>query len=216
MMDPKRIVEQGYDRIAERYLEGTQRTRAEERERYAQLLLGLVPEGARVLDLGCGAGIPTTRQLAKRFHVTGVEISTRQVELARMNVPGATFVQGDMCRLNFSPESFDAIAAFYSIIHVPQHEQPRLLRDIAGWLRPDGILVASLSTRQTDFGYEEDWLGAPMYWSGFDTTTNRRLVAEVGLHIELARIETADEDGAPVSFLWIVARKPHVAESGFV
>jgi SAM-dependent methyltransferase len=215
MTDPKRIVEEGYDRIAERHLAWAQRTRSEERERYARLLLGLLPEGATVLELGCGAGLPSTRQLAQRLRVTGVDISPRQLELARVNVPDATYIQGDMCRLDLPPESFDAVAAFYSIIHVPQHEQSRLLRNVAGWLRPDGILIASLSARRTDAGYEEDWLGAPMFWSGFDAATNRGLVEEAGLHIELERIETADEDGTPVSFLWVVARKAHSPESEF-
>jgi hypothetical protein len=48
----------------------------------------------------------------------------------------------------------------------------------------------------------------PMYFSHFDGATNQRLVAEAGLRIISAREETADEDGAPVTFLWVVATKP--------
>jgi hypothetical protein len=55
---------------------------------------------------------------------------------------------------------------------------------------------------------EADWLGAPMYWSHFDSATNRRLVTAAGLDLVEARDETEDEDGTPVTFLGVVARKP--------
>jgi hypothetical protein len=55
--------------------------------------------------------------------------------------------------------------------------------------------------------YDEDFLGAPMYWSSFDSETNRRLVEEAGLHIISAREETAEEFGERVTFLWVVAQK---------
>ena len=41
----------------------------------------------RVLDLGCGAGVPIARRLAERYKVTGVDISERQIMLVRRNVP---------------------------------------------------------------------------------------------------------------------------------
>jgi hypothetical protein len=46
-----------------------------------------------------------------------------------------------------------------------------------------------------------------MYWSSFDSETNRRLVEEAGLDVISAREETAEEFGKRVTFLWIVARK---------
>jgi hypothetical protein len=46
-----------------------------------------------------------------------------------------------------------------------------------------------------------------MFWSGYDKPTARRLLERAGFTIERARIETAAEDGKPVSFLWILARR---------
>ena len=46
--DPKQVVEEGYDRIAERYLEWARTGRAEERARYTSVLLDELPRGARV------------------------------------------------------------------------------------------------------------------------------------------------------------------------
>jgi SAM-dependent methyltransferase len=207
-MDPKQIVAQGYDAIAERHAEWAERTRTDERERYIAVLLNALPLGVRVLELGCGVGVPTTQRLARSFAVTGVDISAQHIALARRNVPTATFLQADMAALDFPPASFDAVAAFYSIIHVPREEHAALLHDIATWLRPGGLLVATMGAGSTEAAVEPDWLGAPMYFSHFDGATNRRLVAEAGLRIISAREETADEDGAPVTFLWVVATKP--------
>lgn len=206
-LDPKQVVEQGYDRIAERHLEWIHDSRTEERARYTSVLLNGLPAGAEVLDLGCGAGVPTTRQLARRFRVTGVDISARQIALARQDVPEAQFIQADITQLDFPPATFDAVSAFYSIIHVPRQEQSKLLRDIASWLRPGGLLVATMGAGSMKADYDEDFLGAPMYWSSFDSETNRRLVVEAGLHVISAREETAEEFGNPVTFLWVVAQR---------
>ncbi len=206
--DPKAIVARGYDRIAERYAAWAGQVRVEERERYTRVLLDRVPAGAPVLELGCGTGLPTTQRLAERFAVTAVDLSERHVELARRNVPAATIVHGDMTALDFPEASFAAVAAFYSITHVPREEHGRLLANIAHWLRPGGLLVAALGARSSAGAIEADWLGAPMYFSHYDGETNRRLVERAGLEIVGAREETADEDGVPTPFLWVVARKP--------
>jgi SAM-dependent methyltransferase len=207
VVERKRIVEQGYDQIAERYAAVAEQERVDERTRYTDLIMRNLSEGADVLELGCGAGGPTTRALAARFNLTGVDLSARSVELARQNVLNATFLHADMTALEFELGCFDSVVAFYSLIHVPREEQPGLLAKITRWLRPGGLFVATMGASSTEDGYEADWLGAPMYWSHFDAATNRRQVEEAGLVIESATLETADEDSALVTFLWVVARK---------
>ncbi len=207
-LDPKRIVQDGYDRIADRYLEWAPTVRSEERARYTAALLDALPPGAEVLDLGCGAGVPTTQELARRFQVTGVDISERQIELARRHVPQARFIQADITQLSLPSASFDGVAAFYSLVHVPRQEQQQLLQNIASWLRPGGWLVATMGTRPVKRDFGDDFMGALMFWSGFDSETNKRLVEQVGLTIVKAQEETAVEFGAPVTFLWVIAQKP--------
>lgn len=204
---PKRIVAEGYDAIAERYITWSAGIPDAARQRYTQTLLNGLPGGARVLELGCGAGVPTTSALAQRFTVTGVDISERQIALAREHVPGAIFMHADMTELDFPPASFDGVAAFYSLIHIPRDEQPTLLARVATWLRPGGLFVATMGARDNIGDVEDDWLGAPMYFSHFDAAVNRRLVRQAGLRLVSAREETQEEDGQPVTFLWIVARK---------
>ena len=207
LIDPKRIVADGYDIIGDRYARQAIESAAEDRERYTSMLLERLPAGAGILDLGCGAGLPTTARLAQRFDVTGVDISPRQVQRARRNVPNARFVCADMADVELPPSSFHAVVAFYSILHLPRDEHAALLRSIAGWLRPGGLIVAAMTDGggAADHAYEEDWMGAPMYWSGFDGDINKRLVEEAGLGIISAEVLTDDPDDR---FIWIVAEKP--------
>lgn len=204
-MDPKEIVAQGYDQIAERYADWTAAHRHDPRERYMDILMAALPEGAKVLELGCGSGSLTTKRLAERFVVTGVDISARQIELARQLVPSARFIHADMATLHLPPASFDAVAAFYAITHVPREEHPALLRAVKRWLRPDGLFVATMGAEPSEGEVEEDWLGAPMYFSHYDVETNKQLVQDAGLWIERAPVEFTDEDGVQIPLLWVVA-----------
>ena len=100
------------------------------------------------------------------------------------------------------------MAAFYSLLHVPRHELSGLLRKITAWLRAGGVLVATLWPDATEATFADDWLGAPMYWSGFDRATTTRLIAAAGLHLLRAEEETVEEFGVPITLLWVIAEKP--------
>ncbi|QBD82358.1 class I SAM-dependent methyltransferase [Ktedonosporobacter rubrisoli] len=209
-MNPKQIVAQGYDHMAEQYYQWVIHERVEERQYYTELLLDRLPPGAAVLELGCGVGLPTAQLLAQQFHVTGVDISARQIALAQQHVPQATFLQADMTTLTFPSASFDAVCAFYSIISVPRIEHPHLLSAIAHWLKPGGLLIATMGTHDAEEVLKQNWhqWGAPMYWSHFDAQTNQRLVREAGLELISTKEESVEQGGRPVPFLWIVAQKP--------
>ena|SRR2546426_11297289 len=150
MKDPKRIVADAYDQIGERYLEWqASQPRQEELARWLNLVHDYVKPGAHVLDVGCGAGIPLTRALSETFDVTGVDISARQIELARNNVPAARFIHGDVTKLNFSPASFHAVVGWYSLFHIPRDEQVALFRSVGQWLHPGGNPFGELRYRQS-------------------------------------------------------------------
>ena len=165
-----------------------------------------------MLDLGCATGELLTARLARRFVVTGVDISERQIELARQHVPRASFVCADMTQVRIPAACFDAVAAFYSLTHVPREELLPALALRLSWLRPGGLFVGSLGASDDPRTVEDDWLGVPMFFSGFDSAASRRLVESAGFEIVNAREETAEEDGQPVVFLWVVARKPGGAD----
>jgi SAM-dependent methyltransferase len=204
-MDPKELVRKGYDQIAARYLEWDATSPA--RLSYLQKAFELLPEGGQALELGCGAGVPCTQRLAERAHVTGVDISAAQIALARRHVPTATLMQADMMALTFAAHSFDAVVAFYSVIHLPRSEQPVLLDRVAEWLRPGGHLLLNRGIHDNPGDIEADWLGADMYWSGFDAERNLEMVRRAGFTLLEAEVHDDDEEGTPAPFLWILAQK---------
>jgi SAM-dependent methyltransferase len=206
--DPKQIVADGYDRMAERYLAWSDLRPSETRLRYLAAALELIPPSSAVLELGCGAGIPMTTALAQDRAVTGVDISATQIGLARRNVPSATFIQADMTTLAFEPATFDAVVAFYSLTHVPREEHLPLLRRIRRWLRPGGLFLASMGADDEPGEVEADWLGVDMYFSHFGARANRRLVERAGLVIERTELAVEPEDRHAARFLWVVARAP--------
>jgi ubiquinone/menaquinone biosynthesis C-methylase UbiE len=138
------IVQSGYDEMAEQYLVWSRAIEGDPRDRFLNELARRLRDGAHVLDLGCGAGVPSTKQLSERFEVVGVDISDEQLRLARANVSAATFVRGDLSRLEFEDETFDGITAFYSISHVPREEHDAVFKKVSRWLRPGGFFLASL------------------------------------------------------------------------
>lgn len=193
MDDPKSLVRRGYDLVSRVY-----RSDDADEGRYAEwldLLEARLPPQAKVLDLGCGCGVPVARRLADRYSVTGVDFSPVQIERARRLVPTATFVCADMTTVEFPDAAFDAIVCLYAIIHVPLAEQPGLLRSIARWLRPGGLLVATVGESAWS-GTEKDWLGVPggaMWWDHTDAETYRRWFADAGLAIEAERFVPENE-----------------------
>ena len=178
------IVEAGYDEIAERYLDWSLEADWPGRRLYLEHLIAALPVSAEVLELGCGAGVPATRALLDAGHrVTAVDISASQLELARRNVPEAQLVKADMTELDLPEASFDAVCAFYSLTHVPRVLHAGLLQRIATWLRPQGLFVASLGQTDNPSEVEEDWLGAPMFFSHFNADASVALVESAGFEI---------------------------------
>jgi SAM-dependent methyltransferase len=149
-----------------------------------------------------------TAALADGRDVTGVDISAAQIGLARANVPGATFLQADMTAVAFPRASFDAVVAFYSLTHVPRDDVPPLLGRIREWLRPGGVLVATMGVEDDPGGIEHDWLGVDMYFSHFSARRNRRLVEAAGFVVDSAEVRTEPEDRFAARFLWVVAHAP--------
>lgn len=167
--DPKEIVRQGYNQISHAY-RGDEAKPGTNYPRWAADVVPLLPPGGRVLDLGCGNGIPTSQIFLKEgFSVTGVDLSEVQIERARVLLPAGQWIVADMADVQFERNTFDAIVSLFAIIHVPIEEQPQLFDKIAIWLKPGGYLLVSVGWKA--WTGTEDFYGAPMYWSHEDADT---------------------------------------------
>ncbi len=204
--DPKEIVARGYDAIALRYAEWAGRVASPAMEWLLDLDARL-PDGSNVLELGCGRGVPGTRQLARRHRVTGVDISAVQIELARHHVPEASFLNADALDLEIAEGTLDAVVALYFFGHVPMREQRELIGRIALWLREGGLFLATLGAGDRGEDVDDDWLGAPMFFASLGSDSYLPLLRDCGLEPTREEVVTQHEPGhGDIAFHWVLAR----------
>jgi SAM-dependent methyltransferase len=204
--EPAQIVAAGYDALGERYRVWAAATSDPGRDRLLAEFVKRLADGSRVLDLGCGTGLPSTRELADRYSVTGVDISAGQLAEARRNVPAARFLQADIATVEFEPRCFDGVASFYALAHVPRRLHGQLLQRIASWLVPGGLFLATLGAGDSP-DWTGDWLGQQMFFSSFSPDVNRRLVAAAGLSPIIDEVIPTLEPEGPVPFHWVLAER---------
>lgn len=206
--EPEKIVALGYNEMAGDYGSWALRHERHDRDKYTRLLLDKLPAGSELLELGCGPGDPTTKTLAQRYKVTANDISESCLELARKNAPGAKFILSDMTALQFAPNSFDAVVAYYAFHHIPRERYEGLINRISTWLRPGGVFMAAMYPYDVENLVTDDWHGATMYWSSFDENKTLMLIRDAGLTVTEQSLESAIEDGKETTFLWLIAAKP--------
>jgi cyclopropane fatty-acyl-phospholipid synthase-like methyltransferase len=207
MADPRtELVGRGYDLIGEHFTEWRDRIVGDPRRDWEDDLMSRLDEGARVLELGCGSGVPDTQRLAARFRLTAVDISSEQVRRARAAVPEAVLIQADFTALELEPESFDAVVSFYAFNHVPRELLAPTFARIHRWLAPGGLLMTALGTSDEE-AWTGDWLGAPTFFSSFPPETNTQLVRDAGFDLLRDELVTFREPEGDVTFQWVLARR---------
>jgi len=185
------LVRESYDQVAELYLEA--RDEWQSTPHLDRLLVRLKP-GSRILDVGCGAGVPIDSYLAERgLEVVGLDISPRQVELATKNVPAGRFETRDMQELREGEFKVDAVISFYAIFHTPRGSHAKTFRTLASYLPPGGLMLVTMGAGEWEG--EEDLLGARMWWSHYGVEKNRELIEAAGFRVVHEEIDSsADEN----------------------
>ncbi|KAJ7289452.1 methyltransferase domain-containing protein [Mycena rebaudengoi] len=187
-----------------------------------RLLPHLPSSGARILELGAGAGDPGTALLVTlpEAHVVANDISSAQLSLLRACLASEISAgkletrEGDMMDLAFSDGALDAVVGLYSIIHLPRKEQRELLRRIGRWVRSGGWLLVNFAGKEIESSVQMGWLEEEqegkesqnaMYWSSWGPEESRHLVQEAGFMIEVEEID--GKEGPDTDFLWVLAQK---------
>jgi SAM-dependent methyltransferase len=200
-----------YDALAPRYDEWSAAIMPDVRDAWARKLDPFVESGEHVVELGCGTGVPVGRILAARYRYTGVDASPGMLAKAAVAVSDVELIHGDMHDARFAPGSLGGVVAFSSISHTPRDRHAPLLAAIASWLRPGGVFVGNLHSRDDPDGFEADWLGAgPMHWSGFDAATNLALLEAAGFTVvesEVVEQHEPEPERCIIHPLWFVAQR---------
>ena len=206
------IIARGYDQVADEY-EALESTEAPwPRLKRVRAFAADLPPGSRVLDIGCGNGVPATQELALKHEVTGIDISEEQIARAKPNVPTAMFICGDARESDLPLGAFDAIVALYLIDNIAREDYPALFRRFAELLRPNGRVL--LSAEPGDDPWQSyTWLGVPMFINTVPTAELVQLLEDAGLSVASTEFESQLEGGRPIEYAWIVAANQQLRDS---
>ena len=181
------LVRDGYDKVASIYLASRDRLKS---GKYVQQLLKYLPKQATILDLGCGAGVPVDDILLKAgYLVTGIDISSQQIILARKNCPQGEYIVRDIAELKTREYQVQAVISFYTMFHLPRTQHAKLLQIIASYLPDGGMLLLTMGDRE--FEGEHMLYGEPMWSSQWGTAKNHKMVVEAGFGIIADEIDTS-------------------------
>ncbi|TFG31393.1 class I SAM-dependent methyltransferase [Candidatus Thorarchaeota archaeon] len=198
-MDIFKTVEKSYDRMGEKYhnLRDNEKFNCE-----LEKFTGLLPISGKVLDAGCGVGRPVSQYLVKKeFSVTGVDISKKMVDLAKENVPEATFYQKNILTLDFPENSFDGIICVYTLWHIPRINHALIIQNFHRMLKDNGILVINTGIYESE-GMSQ-FFGEPMLWSTNDPKKTLLSLKKAGFSIISNGIRTL---GGEQQY-WVFAKK---------
>ncbi len=204
------LVRKGYDDIALRYshLAAAVPASHPRRERTSTLLARL-PARSAILDVGCGAGVPVAAEILRHGHdYIGIDVSPRQIELARGQVPGGDFRCADVLDQSFEDETFDALVALYAITHVPRDRWGELISAFRCWLRPGGILLVNVPHGDSPGWLEEDFLGldSTNWTNGYGIEATLKMLTAAAFDVVEA-LPLADDDSSPNGWIWVTATK---------
>lgn len=98
-----------------------------------------LPKDALVIDVGCGTGIVTKYIQSKGVQVSGIDLSTSMLEIAKKNHSGIEFRQEDIRSMQYPKDHFDGIWAGHSLFHLTRDEFGDALFKFNKMLKDKGV-----------------------------------------------------------------------------
>lgn len=200
---------QSYDQTAVTYAQRTTKIQVpQQREWFIEFLS---KPAASILDLGCGPGRDTLFFLNHDYRVTSLDLSTGMLEEARRRVPAGRFIQADMRWLPLPGQSFDAIWACASFLHLPKQSAGLALAEMQRVLAPGGLLFLAVKRGTDESWREPEGPGPRFYYAYYLAEELAGKVAAAGLEV-LSLSENQSQvqfhpDGSPVYWINLYARK---------
>ncbi|MEK7515874.1 MAG: class I SAM-dependent methyltransferase [Patescibacteria group bacterium] len=165
--------------------------------------------GALVLDVGCGAGVKSRYLLDKGLKVVGVDFSEKMVEIARREVPDATFRVADIKNLSVLAESFDGILAQAVLLHIPKAEAGAVVKGLRDKLTDGGYLYIAVKQKR-EGGKEEEILKEDDYGYEYERFFSYFTLPEIQKYVSNAGLEMCYENVAlsgHTNWIQVICRK---------
>jgi 2-polyprenyl-3-methyl-5-hydroxy-6-metoxy-1,4-benzoquinol methylase len=132
-----------YNKIVEKF--SAVRTQFHGREaEYLALLLEDLPQGATVLDLGCGTGIPMAQAvIAAGYTVVGVDQAEKLLDLAKATFPTQVWLLASMESYGFDHQ-YHGVIIWDSLFHLERSSHEPILRQAIAGLPMGGRLMLTI------------------------------------------------------------------------
>lgn len=159
-----------------------------------------------VVEVGCGTGRITAHLRDLGLDVSGIDLSSGMVAVARREHPGLRFEIGSMTELPLPDGALAGLVAWYSIIHIPAALLPGVLAGFHRVLAPGGRLLLAfkagdrLDRLEQAYGHTVSY---DVHWLSPDRVAAQLAAAGFTLHARLDR-EREDREKGPQSFLLAV------------
>ena len=203
MKDMRLVVEKGYD-SGDYYGFYRKNRKLHSFEQFLFKELQKKVQKGKLLDLGCGPGVPYDKYFVKQgYNVTGVDLSQKHIDIANKNVR-AKFVKADFSKYKFK-DKYDIIVSFFAIFHIPKEEHGALFKKMFSILNTEGCILITLGKEETKAS-EEDFIGAKMMWSSNTSETSLNLLQQAGFKILFSALESITHNGEE-THLWVLAQK---------
>ena len=194
-----------YDRIAAQWSSARAAFFGRERA-YLDLLLEVVPEGATVLDLGCGTGRPMAEYVvAKGRRILGVDQSEAMLAIARARLPAERWVQARI-EDYACDEAYGAAIAWDSLFHIPRDEHEPILAKVVRGLASGGRLMLTIGGSDhppfTDFMF-----GHEFFYDSNTPQETERILFDLGCRLLIAEFMNLPDGGKDKGRYAIVAQK---------
>jgi SAM-dependent methyltransferase len=180
-----------FDLIGKRYDDSFSERDAQVAE--GDWLISRLTPPARVLDLGCGSGLPTARQLVDAgIEVVGVDESAVMLELSAQQAPGGHYVHRDMREIADLGE-FDAAVVFFALIMLPRRDIAPLLAQLRSQLRGPKLLALAMVLGDFD-ELPISFMGVPAAATAYPPDELAQLVERAGFEIiDVTEVEAEAE-----------------------
>lgn len=154
--------------------------------------------GSRILDLGCGNGIPITEALVKAdCRVIGLDSSIGMLARLRDTLPGTPVVRADARQCPFLNGGFDAAISWGMMFHLPRRDQAAVFASVSRVLKPGApfLFTGAEIDGADDGGITGTMNGVTFHY--YAVPSYRALLAEHGLTL----VDVHDDPGVSTYYL---------------
>ena len=143
--------------------------------------IACLSSGARVLDLGCGSGIPVAFHLVQHgLRVTGVDTSPTLIALCRQRMPEHEWIIAEMQTLAL-PQRFDGLVSWDSFFHLTLGQQRTMFSVFAAHATPGAFLLFNTGAEQGEsLG---SYQGEPLYHASLNAEEYQQLLDRSGFGV---------------------------------